>query len=144
MSIDIHITAATPQEAREAMRGLLGMDRETAAPEPAAEPSSKAPRGKKADKPAVEPSAEGNDAAGAAPTTGSDVGASQPATAQSEPPSREEIAKKAVLYGQPGKGGPAALKELLTQHGAPNAKWNEVPDENLPALNAQLDELLAA
>jgi hypothetical protein len=41
------------------------------------------------------------------------------------------------------KGGAQALKELFIEMGSPAGKWSAIPDENLPALNARLDELLA-
>lgn len=85
-----------------------------------------------------------SDPTGAAETV--DSGGSSAATGAASTgatPSRDEIANKAIRYGQPNKGGKQALIELLISHGATNGKWSEVPEEALPALNVQLDELLA-
>lgn len=54
---------------------------------------------------------------------------------------RDSVAKKCTAYGQ--KGGPAALKELFVEMGSESGRWSGVPDENLAALNARLDDLLA-
>jgi hypothetical protein len=63
-------------------------------------------------------------------------------TAASADVTRESVAKKCTIYGQPSKGGPAALKELFIEFGSENGKWSEVADDKLPELNARLDDLL--
>lgn len=158
MNIQLQFEGASAHEIRREMREFLGLDREGAAPsQPTAEPEPKVTRGKSkassaaatsqaTPSSAAAESAEGNATAeNAGPSSGasSTTTATSATTSPSETPSREDIAKKAVLYGQPGKGGPVALKQLLSEHGAPNSKWSEVPDEQLPGLNARLDELLA-
>lgn len=56
--------------------------------------------------------------------------------------SRETVQPKCVSFGQ--KAGPQVLKELFVKHGSPQGNWTGVPEENLPALDAELDALLAA
>ncbi|MFL6728083.1 MAG: hypothetical protein ACJ8FS_16450 [Sphingomicrobium sp.] len=79
-----------------------------------------------------------------APVEPEAAGAAQadPAAVSGATPTRDEIATKCTLFSS--KGGTQALKELFIEAGSPEGKWSKVPDENLPALNARLDELLAA
>lgn len=152
--IRISIEADTAHAAREQMRELLGMDRETAtADEPVSEPAPKATRTRRAK--ADEGNAGTEPAASADTSTASD---SSPASStETENPSsagdtktadgggnaitRATVEPKCMAFGQ--KGGMQALKELFIEMGAPSGKWSGVPDDKLPALNARLDELLA-
>jgi hypothetical protein len=133
-------------EVREEMRALLGMAREPDAPEQADANLSEAK--KPATRKSTKASAEGNaetkgDATSAQTTTSSKQGS---AGSASSPPSDGEITRatvepKCMAFSQ--KGGAQALKELFIEMGSPAGKWSAIPDENLPALNARLDELLA-
>jgi hypothetical protein len=138
-------------EVREEMRALLGMAREPDAPEQADANLSEAK--KPATRKSTKASAEGNAAAsgtaassGTADTQGTSSatsGAGQTATTAASPSeiTRATVEPKCMAYSQ--KGGAQALKELFIEMGSPAGKWSAIPDENLPALNARLDELLA-
>lgn len=95
---------------------------------------------------AAEPSAEGNSAASTDSNAPASTGAAASPTASTAQTGNllDEVRSKCVAFGQPTKGGNVALKELLTQHGSAQGNFSGVPAENLPALNARLDELLAA
>lgn len=139
ISINFSGTVAEVLAEMEALVAAHGVSPIDAAPaEPPAKPAT---RGKKTDKTSAEGNAVGT--AESASTTSATSTAVTAETSPSETPSRDDIAKKAVTYGQPGKGGPAALKELFVQHGSANGKWSEVPDDRLAEINVRLDELLA-
>ena len=151
VNVSIHIDAPSAQQAREAMRDLLGMDRETQ--EPAEEPAPKATRTRKAK--ADEGNAGTEPAASADTSTASDN--SPASSTETESPSsagdtktadgggnaitRATVEPKCLAYSQ--KGGSQALKELFIEMGSPAGKWSSVPEDKLPALDARLDELLA-
>jgi hypothetical protein len=86
--------------------------------------------------PLAEPSPTGD----AAPASGAAKSDTSPAAPAGEAITRDSVAKKCTAYGQ--KGGPAALKELFVEMGSESGRWSGVPDENLAALDARLDDLL--
>ena len=135
--IRIEIQGETADVVQAEMRKLLGGTAPIAASAPPAsatkETESKAPakRGKSAAAPAETAPAEP-----AAQTTSDTDVPSDPAEL------RKFVEPKCLAFST--KGGAQALKELFIEHGSAEGKWTKVPDENLPALNARLDELLAA
>lgn len=139
--IRINIEVDTVGQARLALRELLGenLTEKTTEEEQVAPPKPRG-RGKAAT------STEGNAAGTAENGSTEEPQAASPSTAPSATTSpsdlRDEVRTKGVKYGQPHNGGQGALKELITQFGSATGKFSGIPDEQLPALNARLDELL--
>lgn len=146
------IFRGTAKEVRDEMREMLGLGgmvtgeqytseflRNT--PEAQAEPEVEKPKGRGRGKSTAQTGTSGN-ATGASAGEASE--ASGAPTANGGVVSRDDVGKLCMQYGQPAKGGAAALQELFREFGAPNGKWSEVTDDKLPALKVRLDELLTA
>lgn len=139
--IELRITGETSKEFLENLFAASAAMGGNTPEQPPAEPAVPSAEGKSSTrKKSPAPAESGATTPPADPPAASDTSTAKPGDAT---PSREEIAKKAMAYGAPTKGGPNALKELFTQHGSANGKWSEVPNDQLPAINIRLDELLA-
>jgi hypothetical protein len=148
--ISIHIEA---DNAHAAIKEVLALAAGLSMSTPVANSETPAEDKKPATRKSTKASAEGNAAAsgtaassGTADTQGTSSatsGAGQTATTAASPSeiTRATVEPKCMAYSQ--KGGAQALKELFIEMGSPAGKWSAIPDENLPALNARLDELLA-
>lgn len=117
------------------------------------EPAPKATRSRKKAEPASgnstgpAPSADESTGSDNSPTSQpesdapSTAGATSGTQAGDATVTRESLAPKCTTFSS--KAGTVALQELFRKHGSATGKWSGVPDESLPALNVELDELLA-
>lgn len=128
--IDLRISGDSPKEFADNLTAVAALMAGAAASSPAPAAPATSSKGK----------------AKTSPPAAADAGASEEQSSAADSSgtvTRESVAAKCTQYGSPQKGGPAALKQLFTEFGSANGKWSEITDDQLPALNVRLDELLA-
>jgi hypothetical protein len=145
--MNITVTIAGLEPLAEAISNLAAAIADR--PLPAAPAETKTPSATAAAKPKASPS-KAQPLASSASTTSAkpsepvvDAGTGKPVEpAQAGVLTRDEVKVLATRLTQM-PGGNATLKELFGKHGAAEMKLSAVPDENLPAIGADIEAALA-
>lgn len=143
--MNITVTIAGLEPLAEAISNLAAAIADRPLPSAPAEPKTPSARAA-ADKPASKPTKASESSASTTSAKPSepvvDAGTGKPVEPAGDAYDRNSVKVLATRLTQM-PGGNAKLKELFGKHGATEMKLSAVPDENLPAIGADIDLVLA-